>query len=221
MHCDQLFKFVYLLDSILKKLVITLILFSFGYAQRVQLFTKANDVFTSSNQFKVKPKEVVFMEEDGVVLMTVPIKNLVEVRYSEKSYRYCGTPFVFLGSITLAATAGLGAAGQLNTAFENSQGILIGVGSGLTLFYFGKLLRLIGFRFGRDIIYEDFDRLSRSTKKLILESISLDVQKKNKESKFMPGPEGRLEGLKLSWEGKKPWKTKYKPKKKIVRFSFF
>ena len=81
--------------------------------------------------------------------------------------------------------------------------------------------RIIGFRFGRDIIYEDFDRLSRSTKKLILESISLDVQKKNKESKFMPGPEGRLEGLKLSWEGKKPWKTKYKPKKKIVRFSFF
>ena len=94
--------------------------------------------------------------------------------------------FVFLGSITLAATAGLGAAGQLNTAFENSQGILIGVGSGIALFYFGKLLRLIGFRFGRDIIYEDFDRLSSSTKKLILESISLDVQKKNKESKFMP-----------------------------------
>ena len=93
----------------------------------------------------------------------------------EKSYRYCGTPFVFLGSITLAATAGLGAAGQLNTAFENSQGILIGVGGGLTLFYFGKLLRLIGFRFGRDIIYEDFDRLSRPTKKLILESIQYNI----------------------------------------------
>ena len=88
----------------MKKLVITLILLSIGYAQRVQLFTKANDVFTSSNQFKVKPREVVFIEEDGVVLMTVPIKNLVEVRYSEKSYRYCGTPFVFLGSVTLAAT---------------------------------------------------------------------------------------------------------------------
>ena len=51
-------------------------------------------------------------------------------------------------------------------------------------FYFGKLLRLIGFRFGRDIIYEDFDRLSRSTKKLILESISLDVQKKTKKVSF-------------------------------------
>ena len=186
----------------MRTLVIILILFSAGYPQRIQLFTKTNDVFTSANQFKVESKEVIFIEDDGVVLMTVPIKNLVEVRYSEKSYQYCGTPFVFLGSITLAATAGLGAAGQLNTAFGNSQGILIGVGAGASLFYFGKLLRLIGFRFGRDIIYEDFDRLSRSTKKLILESISLDVQKKNKESKFMPGPEGRLEGLKLSWEGK-------------------
>ena len=87
MHCDQLFKFKETLDSVLKKLVITLILLSIGYAQRVQLFTKANDVFTSSNQFKVKPKEVVFMEEGGVFLMTVTIKNLVEVRYSEKSYR--------------------------------------------------------------------------------------------------------------------------------------
>ena len=221
MHYEQSFKLSYYPYTILKTLTLILIIVSAGYSQRVQLFTKANDVFTSSNRFKVKSKEVIFVEDDGVVLMTVPIKNLVEVRYSEKSYRYCGTPFVFLGSITLAATAGLGAAGQLNTAFGNSQGILIGVGSGATLFYFGKLLRLIGFRFGRDIIYEDFDRLSRSTKRLILESISLDVQKKNKESKFMPGPEGRLEGIKLSWEGKKPWKTKYKPKKKIVRFSFF
>jgi len=218
---EQSFKLSYYPYTILKTLTLILIIVSAGYSQRVQLFTKANDVFTSSNQFKVKSKEVIFVEDDGVVLMTVPIKNLVEVRYSEKSYRYCGTPFVFLGSITLAATAGLGATGQLNTAFGNSQGILIGVGAGASLFYFGKLLRLIGFRFGRDIIYEDFDRLSSSTKRLILESISLDVQKKNKESKFMPGPEGRLEGIKLSWEGKKPWKTKYKPKKKIVRFSFF
>ena len=221
MHYEQSFKLSYYPYTILKTLTLILIIVSAGYSQRVQLFTKANDVFTSSNQFKVKSKEIIFVEDDGVVLMTVPIKNLVEVRYSEKSYRYCGTPFVFLGSITLAATAGLGAAGQLNTAFGNSQGILIGVGAGASLFYFGKLLRLIGFRFGRDIIYEDFDRLSSSTKRLILESISLDVQKKNKESKFMPGPEGRLEGIKLSWEGKKPWKTKYKPKKKIVRFSFF
>ena len=83
------------------------------------------------------------------------------------------------------------------------------------------MLKTIGVRFGKDVIYEDFDRLSKSTKTLILESISLDMQKKEKEGKFMPGPEGRIEGVKISWEGKKPWKTKYKPKKKIVRFSFF
>ena len=40
------------------------------------------------------------------------------------------------------------------------QIIIIGIGSGISLYYFGKLLKLIGFRFGRDIIYEDFDRLS-------------------------------------------------------------
>ena len=96
----------------MRTLVIILILFSAGYPQRIQLFTKANDVFTSSNQFKENQREVIFIEDDGVVFMTVPIKNLVEVRYSEKSYQYCGTPFVFLGSITLAATAGLGAAGN-------------------------------------------------------------------------------------------------------------
>ena len=119
MHYELSFKLSYHPYTILKTLALILIIVSAGYSQRVQLFTKANDVFTSSNQFKVKSKEVIFVEDDGVVLMTVPIRNLVEVRYSEKSYSYCGTPFVFLGSITLAATAGLGAAGQLNTAFGN------------------------------------------------------------------------------------------------------
>ena len=46
-------------------------------------------------------------------------------------------------------------------------------------------------------------------------------QKKEKQSEFMYGPEGRKKGLKFSWEGKKPWKSKYKPKRKIIRFSFF
>ena len=113
--------------------------------------------------------------------MTVPIKNLVEVRYSEKSYRYCGTPFVFMGSITLAATAGLEPYKSIKYSFWKFTGYFNWCWSRASLFYFGKLLRLIGFRFGRDIIYEDFDRLSRSTKKLILESISLDVQKKIKK----------------------------------------
>ena len=79
----------------------------------------------------------------------------------------------------------------------------------------------MGGRFGNDIVYENFDRLDRSTKNLILESISLDMQKKEKQSQFMYGPEGKKKELKLSWEGKKPWKKKYKPKRKIIRFSFF
>ncbi len=186
----------------------------------MQLFTNSNDIFTSSNFFSIVDREVIFMD-DEVVLMTVPVKNLVEVRYAEKSYKYCGSPFILFGTLILASTAGLGAAGQLGTAYLNIEDLGIGIGSGISIYYFGKLLKTIGMRFGRDIIYEDFDRLSISTKKLILESISLDMQKKEKESRFMPGPEGRLEGLKLSWEGKKPWKSKYKPKKKIVRFSFF
>jgi len=201
-------------------LLSAIILCSILDAQRVQLFTNSNDIFTSSNFFSIVDREVIFMD-DEVVLMTVPVKNLVEVRYAEKSYKYCGSPFILFGTLILASTAGLGAAGQLGTAYLNIEDLGIGIGSGISIYYFGKLLKTIGMRFGRDIIYEDFDRLSISTKKLILESISLDMQKKEKESRFMPGPEGRLEGLKLSWEGKKPWKSKYKPKKKIVRFSFF
>ena len=98
---------------------------------------------------------------------------------------------------------------------------MLGVGGGISFYLIGKLLKLIGARFGSDIVYEDFDRLDRSTKNLILESISLDMQKKEKQSEFMYGPEGRKKGLKFSWEGKKPWKSKYKPKRKIIRFSFF
>tara|TARA_B100000214_G_scaffold375457_1_gene361894 strand:- start:4087 stop:4548 length:462 start_codon:yes stop_codon:yes gene_type:complete len=153
--------------------------------------------------------------------MTVPIKNLVEVRYAEKSYSYIGTPCVFIGSLMLATTAVLGAAGHLESSFMSEEELIIAVGGGVTLYYLGKLLKLIGARFGSDIVYEDFDRLDTSTKTLILESISLDMQKKEKQSQFMHGPEGRKTGLKLSWEGKKPWKKKYKPKRKIIRFSFF
>ena len=189
-------------------------------AQRIQLFTKTEDIFTSSNNFTIKNRKVIFWE-NKIVLMTVPIKNLVEVRYAEKSYSYVGTPCVFIGTLMLAATAGLGVAGHLEEAYVSEKELLAGVGGGISLYLIGKLLRLIGARFGSDIVYEDFDRLDRSTKKLILESISLDMQKKEKQSEFMYGPEGKKKGLKLSWEGKKPWKKKYKPKRKIIRFSFF
>ena len=204
----------------MKYLLILQLFISIGQAQRVQLFTRTDDIFTSSNKFTLKNKKVIFWEDD-VVLMTVPIKNLVEVRYSEKSYSFIGTPCIFIGSLMLASTAVLGVAGQLESSILSEEELLIAVGGGISLYYFGKLLKLIGARFGSDIVYEDFDRLDASTKTLVLESISLDIQKKEKQSQFMHGPEARKTGLKLSWEGKKPWKKKYKPKRKIIRFSFF
>ena len=204
----------------MRYLLLLQLLLSIVHAQRIQLFTRTDDIFTSSNHFTLKNRKVIFWE-DEVVLMTVPIKNLVEVRYAEKSYSYIGTPCIFLGSLMLAATAGLGASGHLEKSYVSDEELLIGVGGGLSIYLLGKLLKLIGARFGSDIIYEDFDRLDRSTKNLILESISLDMQKQEKQSQFMHGPEGRKRGLRLSWEGKKPWKKKYKPKRKIIRFSFF
>jgi len=204
----------------MKFLILFQLMLCLAQAQRIQLFTKTEDIFTSSNNFTIKNRKVIFWE-NKIVLMTVPIKNLVEVRYAEKSYSYVGTPCVFIGTLMLAATAGLGVAGHLEEAYVSEKELLAGVGGGISLYLIGKLLRLIGARFGSDIVYEDFDRLDRSTKKLILESISLDMQKKEKQSEFMYGPEGKKKGLKLSWEGKKPWKKKYKPKRKIIRFSFF
>ena len=204
----------------MKFLILFQLMLCLAQAQRIQLFTKTEDIFTSSNNFTIKNRKVIFWE-NKIVLMTVPIKNLVEVRYAEKSYSYVGTPCVFIGTLMLAATAGLGVAGHLEEAYVSKKELLAGVGGGISLYLIGKLLRLIGARFGSDIVYEDFDRLDRSTKKLILESISLDMQKKEKQSEFMYGPEGKKKGLKLSWEGKKPWKKKYKPKRKIIRFSFF
>ena len=204
----------------MRYLLLLQLLFSIVHAQRIQLFTRTADIFSSSNHFTVNNRKVIFWEDD-IVLMTVPIKNLVEVRYAEKSYSYIGTPCIFLGSLMLAATAGLGASGHLEKSYVSDEELLIGVGGGLSIYFLGKLLKLIGARFGSDIIYEDFDRLDRSTKNLILESISLDMQKQEKQSQFMHGPEGRKSGLRLSWEGKKPWKKKYKPKRKIIRFSFF
>ena len=79
-------------------------------AQRIQLFTRTDDIFTSSNHFTLKNRKVIFWE-DEIVLMAVPIKNLVEVRYSEKSYSYVGSPCIFIGTMMLAATAGLGISG--------------------------------------------------------------------------------------------------------------
>ena len=208
-----------------KYLIITLFLLSSVFSQRIQLFTKADDIFTSSNRFTVKNTKVIFWE-DKVVLMTVPIRNLVEVRYAETSYSYIGKPFVLIGSVVLATTAGLAVAGNLQSLdFNNDDAYddeLLGIlAAGFTSYFVGKFLNLVGARFGRDILYKDFDHLDATTKKLILESIGLDMQKKEKESRFVYGPEGKRTDFNLSWEGKRPWKKKYKPKKKIIRFSFF
>ncbi|MFL2998084.1 MAG: hypothetical protein ACJZ1Q_04980 [Candidatus Neomarinimicrobiota bacterium] len=208
-----------------KYLIITLFLLSSVFSQRIQLFTKANDIFTSSNRFTVKNTKVIFWE-DKVVLMTVPIRNLVEVRYAETSYSYLGKPFVLIGSVVLATTAGLAVVGNLQSLdFNNDDAYddeLLGIlAAGFTSYFVGKLFNLVGARFGRDIVYKDFDHLDATTKKLILESIGLDMQKKEKESRFVYGPEGKRTDFNFSWEGKRPWKKKYKPKKKIIRFSFF
>ncbi|MFL3007998.1 MAG: hypothetical protein ACJZ14_01290 [Candidatus Neomarinimicrobiota bacterium] len=208
-----------------KYLIIAFLLLSSVFSQRIQLFTKADDIFTSSNRFTVKNTKVIFWE-DKVVLMTVPIRNLVEVRYAETSYSYLGKPFVLIGSVVLATTAGLAVAGNLQSLdFNNDDAYddeLLGIlAAGFTSYFVGKFLNLVGARFGRDIVYKDFDHLDATTKKLILESIGLDMQKKEKESRFVYGPEGKRTDFNLSWEGKRPWKKKYKPKKKIIRFSFF
>jgi len=189
---------------------------SFGFSQRIMLFTKTNDIFTSSNNFTIKKKKVIFWQ-DKVVLMTVPIRNLVEVRYAEKSYYSLGKPCTVLGTLAMASTAGASIAGQMT-----NEMMLYGVGGGLAIYLMGKTLNLIGARFGRDVVYKDFDRLDYGTQKLVLESINLDLEKRGKESEFMYGPEGRkTRFLFFTWEGKKPWKKRYKPKRKIIRFSFF
>ncbi len=189
---------------------------SIGFSQRIMLFTKTNDIFSSSNKFTIKKKKLIFWQ-DKVVLTTVPIKSLVEVRYAEKSYYSLGKPCTIVGGLAMASAAGASVAGQMTAEY-----MAIGIGGGLGVYVLGKTLNLIGARFGRDIVYQDFDRIDYSTQKLVLESINLDMEKRSKLSQFMYGPEGRkTRFLFFTWEGKKPWKKKYKPKRKIIRFSFF
>ena len=197
--------------------IIAMALFlSIGFSQRIMLFTKTNDIYSSSNNFTIKKEKLIFWQEK-VVLMTVPIKSLVEVRYAEKSYFSLGKPCTIVGGLAMASAAGASAAGQMTEEY-----LAIGIGGGLGVYILGKTLNLIGARFGRDIVYQDFDRIDYSTQKLVLESINLDMGKRSKESQFMYGPEGRrTRFLFFTWKGKKPWKKKYKPKRKIIRFSFF
>lgn len=196
-------------------IVLTLFL-SMGYSQRIMLFTKTNDIFSSSNHFTIKKKKIIFWK-DELVLMTVPMKNIIEVRYAEKSYYSLGKPCSLLGILGIASAMGASAAGQMTEEY-----LKIGIGGGVGFYLLGKTLNFIGARFGRDIVYQDFDRIVFSTQKIILESIDADMGIRSQESQFMYEPEGRkARFLFFTWEGKKLWKKKYKPKKKIVRFSFF
>ncbi|MBT4662712.1 MAG: hypothetical protein HOC18_12500, partial [Candidatus Marinimicrobia bacterium] len=158
---------------------------SIGFSQRIMLFTKTNDIFSSSNKFTIKKKKLIFWQ-DKVVLTTVPIKSLVEVRYAEKSYYSLGKPCTIVGGLAMASAAGASAAGQMTDEY-----MAIGIGGGLGVYLLGKTLNLIGARFGRDIVYQNFDRIDYSTQKLVLKSINLDMEKRSKDSQFMYGPEGR------------------------------
>ena len=133
---------------------------SIGFSQRIMLFTKTNDIFSSSNKFTIKKKKLIFWQ-DKVVLTTVPIKSLVEVRYAEKSYYSLGKPCTIVGGLAMASAAGASAAGQMTDEY------MIGIGGGLGVYILGKTLNLIGARFGRDIVYQNFDRIDYSTQKLI------------------------------------------------------
>ena len=81
---------------------------SIGFSQRIMLFTKTNDIFSSSNKFTIKKKKLIFWQ-DKVVLTTVPIKSLVEVRYAEKSYYSLGKPCTIVGGLAMASAAGASA----------------------------------------------------------------------------------------------------------------
>jgi len=204
--------------NILYKLIV-LMFVSFGFSQRVMLITKTNDMYSSSNEFTIDKKNVTFWEGE-LVLMTVPIRSLVEVRYAEKSYFQLGNPCVWVGTLGMASAAGASVAGQFSDEI-----LLYSAGGGVAFYFMGKILNAIGARFGRDIVYQDFDRLDSSTKHLVLETVNLDMKKRKNElegEEFYYGPEGKRDKLLFfTWDGKRPWKKKYKPKKKIVRFSWF
>ena len=209
-----------MIKTVLHRLLLALVLSSV-FGQRILLITKTDDVFSSSNIFTIKNKRVVFWD-NKIVLTTVPIRSLVEVRYAEDSYKPIGNPCVFTGKVAVAAGVGASTMGQMDEDYMK-----IGIGGGLVLYFIGKTLNFIGARFGKDVVYYNFDRLDFSTKALVLESIILDLEKRKKEkiiSEFIYGPEGEKQRfLNFAWKGKNPWRKykRHKPKKKIIRFSFF
>ena len=196
-------------------LFIVLVPISFG--QKVLLYTENDDVFASANPFTIEEDNVVFWQRD-LVLMTIPIISLEEIRYAEKSYKPAGIPCVLLGKFLIATVLGASVAGQPDY-------ILPGLSAGMVFYIIGRGLNFFGAKFGRDVIYYEIDQLDLSARKMILSSISMDLEKRKKHnyrSEFHYGPEGKKKTfLGFNWDGKKPWKNRKKVKKKILRFSFF
>ena len=204
----------------MKKLFIIFFIFLFSsitFGQKVLLYTENDDVFASGNPFTIEDESVVFWQEE-LIIMTIPIASLNEIRYAEKSYKPAGVPCVMLGKFIAAAVIGASVAGQPDYAVP-------GITVGLLLYMTGKLLNNVGAKFGRDVIYYDIDDLDVNDRKMILSTISMDLDKRKKQnyrSEFHYGPEGKKRNLLgFNWDGKKPWKNKKKIKKKILRFSFF
>mgnify|MGYP001224987629 FL=1 len=209
--------------------LIFLFFLSFGYSQKIILYTKAKDVFVSSNDFTIENKNIVFWEDDAV-LISIPISSLIKMRYATKTYRPAGTPCAFLGLVAMGSSIGAATFGYPDFIFSEPKiyELPIGVGGiGLGLYLSGKLLNFFGAKFGRDIIYYNLKQQDYEDRKIILESIALDLKKrksKRYKGEFQYEPEGRKKSLfGLTWDGKKPWNTskKKKPKKKILRFSFW
>ena len=196
-----------------------LLFISIGLGQKVILFTNAGDVIASSKEFTVEDEDVIFWDKD-VILLTQPIHSITEIRYAQKTYKLAGMPCVIMGKLAMVSSMGAATIGQ-------SDYLFVGVGGGLVIYLLGKTMNLFGAKFGRDIIYYELDDTGSNTQKLILESISLDMKKRKNQkykSEFQYSPDGKKKHLfGLSWEGRNPWKSdnKNKRKNKILRFSFW
>jgi hypothetical protein len=196
-----------------------LLFISIGLGQKVILFTNAGDVIASSKEFTVEDEDVIFWDKD-VILLTQPIHSITEIRYAQKTYKLAGMPCVIMGKLAMVSSMGAATIGQ-------SDYLFMGVGGGLVIYLLGKTMNLFGAKFGRDIIYYELDDTGSNTQKLILESISLDMKKRKNpkyKSEFQYSPDGKKKHLfGLSWEGRNPWKSdnKNKRKNKILRFSFW
>ena len=148
--------------------LIPFILFFFSLShvngQKIILYTENDDVFASANPFTIEDNNIIFWKED-LVIMTIPVSSLNEIRYAEKSYKPAGSPIVFVGKFFITVFLGSAVAGQPDYV---APGISFGVG----LYVIGKCLNFLGAKFGRDVIYYDILELDDPTRIMILKSFN-------------------------------------------------